>query len=141
MSTIRNLLASFLTFLTITLNTGIKCQLFYTAPPTPTTETNPISNSTSTNNISSTTVHDICQCDFLTNACDPLCCCDTSCTDSEIDYWKSSFSFTCGQGLTSNSDKCYKDSFFYAVNERKGLVELGTEGKKLLSRKLVANFE
>ena len=71
----------------------------------------------------------MCLCDFTVDVCDPFCCCDFACDQSEIDYWVSNFNHVCDSAGSASSQLCYKDSYFYRVNKRKGLIELAEKSE------------
>jgi len=115
--------------LTVVTQSSI-CQLFYGEATLPSITTHPASNDTNTNSIAQSTVGQFCLCDFTVDACDPLCCCDYMCTATEVDYWKTTFNHVCDTASTKSSQLCYKDSYFYRVNKRKGLIELAEKSKQ-----------
>ena len=77
----------------------------------------------STNTISYSTVFSICQCDYTPGHCDPLCCCDPDCDDTQKTYWEQNFGHTCGGFVSDATEICYRSSMMYKVNLRKGLMK------------------
>jgi hypothetical protein len=65
-------------------------------------------------------IYKICSCDKTPGICDPMCCCDTKCSE-QLSLGQTDWNYTCKNSADSATVFCYEDKHIYTINAKRGL--------------------